>query len=201
MNVRNTANVTGGNRGSNDTFLYMAQAGIKSDAFKAALGYFHYTSTANQIIVVDQGVGGTNNRDQDYHIFNALVEFKAGPVKLFAEGNLNVGADSGASHIGGVTGDEDMAYILGVSGKVGKKVKLSYDYRHIEANSQPAVLVDSDFGQGGDTNYKGHVLGIKYAATKNLSIGFKALLSETIEDNANQQDDNNIYQLDFVYKF
>ena len=200
MNVRNIAATTVGNSGSNDTFLYMAQAGIECEMLTAAIGYFHYTDTANQFIVLDRMQGGTANRDQEYHIINGLVEFRTGPVTLFGEFNYNMSADNGASHIGGVTGDEDFAYILGVSGKPSKQIKLAYYYRHVEANSQPAVLVDSDFA-GGSTNFKGHTFHVRYFATKHMELSFKALLGETIEDNPNQQDKDNTFLLDLIYKF
>ena len=179
------------------------QVGMEAGGFTAALGYFHYNSSAS----VDLGdlEDGYDDSDElgetDFNIVHAYAEYagKTDSFKyaLFAEYFVNMGADkSGTSQGGGDSidpEDEDSAIVLGA--EVGiSDFKVSYRYHDTEADSAPAYLVDGDFGGLGT---KGHTFKLGYKVTKNFSIGTFYRMAERQSDDREED----LFQLDFKYKF
>jgi hypothetical protein len=90
-------------------------------------------------------------------------------------------------------------YAMGV--KVGKNKKkgdwsVGYQYKYIEANATPGVIIDADFG---GTNRKGHVLKTGYNLTDFLTLGANAFFVEPVTSSGDQ--DDMILQCDLVWKF
>ena len=174
-------------RNENDTTLYAAQVGMKTDLFKAAVAYYHYNNTD-----YDNGDPGSYIQVDDHEVqlvdFVADVYLKVGDVKVtpYTQAAFNNKAD-----------DEELAYMLGAKLGLGN-ISFSYDWRHMEENSVPTRVMDSDFIGG--AGYEGHVFAAKYKLTKNLTLQGKYYMTETIneEDTDNKRD---LAQLDLVYKF
>ncbi|MEN8258056.1 MAG: putative porin [Thermodesulfobacteriota bacterium] len=188
---------------ANTAMLWHGQTGWKGKAGKVS-----YT-VAGGYQVYD-GVFSNHeapNPDYDYEIADlyATASVLAGIAKLSFYGHIwtNLGADGNDGQ--GVLGstlnpeDEDMGWILGMKAKMGP-VKLSYAYAVVEADSLYGDLKDQDFGDGlSDTDVKGHKLGASYSFTKNFSTGVTAQFYEANE--RSDEEDVDLYQLDFKYKF
>lgn len=196
--------------------MFGGQAGMKfkTDALNAlfALGFFYYDEETSQFQLAAD--------DYNYQIGTAYAEVggKVGNVGLKAVGEfaMNFGADNDVSQ-GGAYGkapttlaaykpeDNNMAWTLGLQAKVDK-FSANYAYAHIEGDSIPWFVSDSDFGVGAlrssrSVNVKGHVLGLGYAVTKNFSVGASAMFTSLIEPAAGKDDEGTLFQFDAVYKF
>ncbi|MDD4538678.1 MAG: putative porin [Lentisphaeria bacterium] len=213
-------NLRGDNKvtGSGDQSLanmYGGQVGMKfkGDNLKGLLAAgFHYydDETGEYQLAAD---------DYNYQIGSLYGEIggKAGDVVLKALGEfaMNFGADNDFSQ--GVTKgrasadpakykaeDNDMAWLLGFQAKYGK-VAAKYSYVYIEGDSVPWFMTDADLGAGvktgGSVNVQGHVIGLSYDLSKNLSLGGTMMLTELIEPADGNDDDGMLYQLDISYKF
>jgi len=213
-NLRGDSKVTG----SGDQSLanmYGGQIGMKfkGDNLKGllAMGFHYYDDETGEYQLAAE--------DYNYQIGSLYGEIggKAGDVDLKAVGEfaMNFGADNDFSQ-GAAKGrasadpaqydaeDNDMAWLLGFQAKYGK-VAAKYSYAYIEGDSVPWFMSDSDFGAGvktsGSVNVQGHVLGLSYDLSKNLSLGATMMLTELIEPAAGNDDDGTLYQLDISYKF
>lgn len=117
--------------------------------------------------------------------------------------NFGASGDAGESLLGGTEkgDDNDMAYVLGLKGKMGN-FSAGYAYARCEADSTPGIFANSDFGAGTAgtaLNAKGHVFELGYKLTKNFSINGTAMITEEIEDFNDEE--SNLYQIDLSYKF
>ncbi len=170
----------------NDTTMYAAQVGYANDLFKAAVAYYYYNNTDGSVAADD-----FDTTDHTVELMDAIAEvyLKAGDFKItpYAQFAINNEAD-----------DEDTAYMIGTKAKIGN-FSFGYEYRHMEENAVPSVIMDSDFTGG--ANYEGSVLSAKYAFSKNMTLGGKAYLTEEINDSGKDDTDRHLYQLDLVYKF
>jgi hypothetical protein len=174
-------------RNENDTMLYAAQVGMKTDLFKAAVAYYHYNNTD-----YDNGNPGDYIQVEDHEVqlidVVADVYLNVGEVKVVPYGqySFNNKAD-----------DEETAYMIGSRVVLGN-FSLSYDWRHMEENAVPTRVMDSDFIGG--AGYEGHVVAAKYKLTKNLTLQGKYYMTETI-DKQDEDNKRDLAQLDLVYKF
>ena len=112
----------------------------------------------------------------------AKLDIKKGPapIKVFAEYLNNTSED-----------DDNTAWIVGVGTKI-KDVKVSYNYRDLEANSVWGDLDDGDFG-GPDG--KGHKIKAKYGLFANTTVGATYFRTE------HSGVDEDLLQLDLAVKF
>ena len=213
-NLRGDSKVTG----SGDQSLanmYGGQIGMKfkGDNLKGllAMGFHYYDDETGEYQLAAE--------DYNYQIGSLYGEIggKAGAVDLKAVGEfaMNFGADNDFSQ-GAARGrasadparydaeDNDMAWLLGFQAKYGKVVA-KYSYAYIEGDSVPWFMTDADLGAGvktgGSVNVQGHVLGLSYDLSKNLSLGATMMLTELIEPADGNDDDGTLYQLDISYKF
>ena len=190
-----------------NAMLYAGQVGYRWDteAIEAllALGYYGFND-----VTVDE-VAGIADDDYSFAMGDLYgyigSEVGAAKVKIFGQLCKNFGADGNLSQRGDMLAgydpdDGDLAWALGAEAKI-KDLKLSYAYASIGADSMPAWLNDSDFGDGvADTDLKGHKIGVGYSLSKNLSLGATALLFERDEADVNN-DKGEVYQFDVKYKF
>jgi hypothetical protein len=95
--------------------------------------------------------------------------------------------------------------MLGVEAKLNR-FKAKYAYAHIEGDSVPWFVSDSDFGSGAlrssrSVNVQGHTFGLTCDISKNFSIGGTVMLTDLIEAKDDGDADGMLYQLDMSYKF
>lgn len=195
--------------------MYGGQVGVKLKGDKLegllAAGFHYYDSETGEYQLAAE--------DYNYEIGSLYGELggKVGEVSLKALGEfaMNFGADKDFSQ-GGARGrasadpdeynaeDNDMAWLLGFEAKYGK-FTAKYNYAYIEGDSVPWFMSDSDFGSAlipkGSVNVQGHVIGLSYNLTKNLSLGGTVMLTELIEPADGNDDDGTLYQIDLSYKF
>ncbi len=192
-----------GSNGANTAMLWHGQTGWQGKVGKASYliagGYQVYDGVFSN--------HEAPNIDYDFEIADlyAKVSLPVGSAKLSFYGQVwtNLGAEGndGQGMLGGTLNpeDEDMGWILGMDAKMGP-VKLSYAYAVVEADSLYGDLKDQDFGDGlSDTDVKGHKLGASYNISKNFSTAVTAQFYEANE--RSDEEDVDLYQLDFKYKF
>ena len=184
-----------------DANLYAAQVGIVNSGFTGALAYYHFDEQ-NSNNVLSTG-------DNEVSMASAYLEY-AGKTdmfkyKFFGEYTMNFGADnSGTSQASGSPESEDTAWVLG--GELGiDNFKFKYMYGHFESDSAFGPLTDSDFGDSLNTgnntnNTEGHRFGLAYKVTKNFEVEATYMLVEAI-DGGSGDDEGELFQLDFKYKF
>jgi len=195
--------------------LYGAQAGLKfkTDELSGllALGFYHYDSeSARYMLDIDA-------KDYNYQIGTAYGELsgRIGQVKWkgLAEIAMNFGADNnfsqgiayGKAPLDYNAESNDLAWLLGLEAKLDK-LSLQYAYAHIEGDSVPWFVSDSDFGSGAlgasrSTNVQGHSIGLKYSISKNFSISSTMIFTDLIVASSEQDDQGTLYQFDISYKF
>ena len=186
-----------------NAMFYAAQVGFEWENALLAVAYYGYNDiTADEVGGVADESYSFNIADLYGHIGSDLGDAK---LKLFGQLCSNLGADGDVSQRGDMPAgydpsDGDMAWALGIEAKV-RDLKISYAYASIEADSMPAWLNDSDFGDGvADTDLKGHKIGVGYSLSKNLSLGATALLFDRDQADVNN-DKGKVYQFDVKYKF
>ena len=214
-NIRSDSKIAGSSNQSLAN-MYGGQFGVKLKGDKLegllAAGFHYYDSETAEYML-------NGAEDYNYEIGSLYGEIggKLGEVSLKAYGEfaMNFGADKDFSQ-GAFKGrasadpdeynaeDNDMAWLLGFQAKYGK-FTAKYSYAYIEGDSVPWFMSDSDFGSGvktgGSVNVKGHVIGLSYNITKNLSLGGTVMLTELIEPADGNDDDGTLYQIDLSYKF
>lgn len=217
-NIRSDSTITGDTDQSLAN-MFGGQVGLKykTEDMNAlfALGFFHYDTETSKYQIA------ATADDSKYQIATAYAEVggKVGEVGLKAIGEfaMNLGADNDFSQAtlarakaptllaGYEAENNDMAWSLGLQAKFDK-FSANYAYAHIEGDSIPWFVSDSDFGSatlGGSRsiNVKGHVLGLGYAVTKNFSVGASAMFTTLIEPATGFDDEGTLFQFDAVYKF
>ncbi len=163
---------------SPDAVLQGLQLGIQHSGdliqFTYAIAYYDYLSTQGESTFVDtaDSFGNSTNAaskyDNDYNLINSFVEVKFKtkvPFTLFADFVTNIDPKK-----------NDGGYLAGFN--VGKKFKLSYNYRKVEQDAVIGAFTDSDFA-GGGTNAKGHELGLGYSFNKKTKVAFSHFLNKT----------------------
>lgn len=190
-----------------DASLLAAQLGYSGKIAESldgtlAVGFYNFNANSKAL-----AAGATVPADYDYQIVDLYYELgaKLGDVKVtpFAHAWKNLGAEGtlGQNQLGSAAlaaEDADMGWAAGVTAKYSA-FSVGYAYGYVEADSFPAFLKDSDFGDGlSDTNVEGHRITLGYDVTKNFNVGLTALLLQDIDATERE---SNIYQLDFVYKF
>ncbi len=215
-NIRGDNSVAGSGASQDLANMYGGQIGMnwKNDDLKAllAVGFFAYDDNTSEY---QMGSDKAN-----YQIGMAYGELggKIGDVSLkgFAEVAMNFGADDdfsqGATYGRAPTDpadyspeSNDLAWMLGLEAKFNR-FKAKYAYAHIEGDSVPWFVSDSDFGSGSlrasrSVNVKGHILGLTCDISKNFSIGGSLMLTDLIKPRDGGKADGMLYQLDLVYKF
>jgi len=216
-NLRGDANVAG-KADQSLANMFGGQAGLKykTDDLNAlfALGFFYYDAETAKFQIAAAA------DDYNYQIGTAYAEIggKVGEVGLKAVGEfaMNFGADNDVSQAatrgnaptllaGYKAESNNMAWTLGLQAKVDK-FSANYAYAHIEGDSIPWFVSDSDFGSGAlrtsrSINVQGHSLGLGYAVTKNFSLGASAMFTKLIEPAAGKDDKGTLYQFDASYRF
>ncbi|MEN9361461.1 MAG: hypothetical protein RL095_2996 [Verrucomicrobiota bacterium] len=198
-------------RETNDIVVVQGQTGYRGDLGVIALGYAHYNDGIRDTNLDGDKVDSADIKDPDYgyNIVDAYGELKAwedgaNSIKLLGHVGYNLSASgdstqTGVSEAAGMKFGEGLAYYGAIEGKFGD-FKASYGWAHVEADSLPQFMLDSDFAHGA-SNYQGHVFKLAYNISKNLEIGGTALLAKTIEENTSQIGERDLYQLDLVWKF
>lgn len=133
----------------------------------------------------------------DFTEFEALgtVDIRIGEkasVRLAGDYVNNTGADS-----------LNAAYLFGGSMTYGKdkgSLKLSANYRNVEADAVVGAFSYSDF-IGGGTNGKGFELGLSYGLDKGMSFDVTYLLNKKGIKESDTETDYNRLMVDFVAKF
>lgn len=171
-----------------DTSLYAAQVGVKSDMFKVAGAVYSYQNIDGADRGGDwDGVDEDGNVLDEVMLFDLLAEMyiKLDGVKItpYAQYSINTEAD-----------DEDTAYMVGSKLGLGA-FSFSAEWRSMEENAVPSIIMDSDFKGG--AGREGIVLGAKYKITKNMTAGVKYYDTEEINGDVSEE----LIQADLVYKF
>ena len=215
-NIRGDNSVTGSGSSQDLANMYGGQIGMnwENDDLKAllAFGFFAYDDNTSEYQM--------GSDEANYQIGMAYGELggKIGDVavKGFAEVAMNFGADDdfsqGAAYGRAPTDladyspeSNDLAWMLGVEAKFNR-FKAKYAYAHIEGDSVPWFVSDSDFGSGAlrssrSVNVQGHTFGLTCDISKNFSIGGTVMLTDLIEAKDDGDADGMLYQLDMSYKF
>ncbi|MDD3954527.1 MAG: putative porin [Lentisphaeria bacterium] len=215
-NIRGDNSVTGSGSSQDLANMYGGQIGMnwENDDLKAllAFGFFAYDDNTSEYQM--------GSDEANYQIGMAYGELggKIGDVavKGFAEVAMNFGADDdfsqGAAYGRAPTDpadyspeSNDLAWMLGVEAKLNR-FKAKYAYAHIEGDSVPWFVSDSDFGSGAlrssrSVNVQGHTFGLTCDISKNFSIGGTVMLTDLIEAKDDGDADGMLYQLDMSYKF
>ncbi len=184
--------------------IFGVQAGIKTEgpvSLKIGGGYIAPSSQTQE-----DEIGGS----VDYEI--SMVETFAdiaiktgdkGKVNFFGKLVKNIDAnDKGPTQIAYANvnekaDDNNIGWEAGIGFKQDK-FSLKYTYRHLEGDSVWNAINDGDFGD----NRKGHIIGAKYKVAKNFTVGLKYFNKEELEETTLNKDiQEEIYQLDLVWKF
>ncbi len=218
--VRNLSNNDG--PGENSVQMWAGQIGYEMEAegmdMLVAASYYMFS---DDFSYETPAVTQLNNipQDAEYKVGDIYAELgmPVGDAKMTMYGHswMNFGAsdEAGQSYLrGNEEGDDnDMGYVLGLKGEMGK-FSLGYAYARCEADSAFPTLVNNEFGSGNVNdsilsvnsalNSKGHVFRVGYAVTENFSINGTAMLAEEIEEmDANLDQESDLYQIDLTYKF
>ena len=142
--------------------------------------------------------GGATNKAWASEFTPAMVFAKldfavAGlPVSVFGQELANVDAD-----------DEDRGHMAGLTlgkAKEPKSWELGYSYAELEPDATVGFLTDSD-RWGGGTDGKGHRIGGKFQAMKNLQVGATYLVGERKTSDAAKTTDYERLQIDLAVHF
>ncbi len=190
---------------SDDSLLYVAQAGVKfplgdTASITAGVGYFAYTNTVGNEPFYDGSANGNSvdiNGDYLYDYKNTEVfaelntKLSGWPLKVYAHATKNSDAPT-----------EDTGFAVGA--KVGSArnegdMEFSWTYQDIEADAVIGTFNDSDFG-GGGTDSDGHMLKAKYAVSKKIALGGTLFLNNVDRFQGTEHDYNRL-QLDVEFKF
>lgn len=109
------------------------------------------------------------------------------PVKFYIDAVTNTEADT-----------DENGYYVGIKFGDAKKGKweIKYDYRNMEENAAPTILVDSDFA-GGGTGVKGSRFKAKYNLGKNFQLGSTYIIGQDMISDRDQ----NTFLFDLIAKF
>lgn len=121
--------------------------------------------------------------------------------RIFGEITHNFSAEGGMSQVGGKVdpGENDTAWILGTKLSLGR-FSVNYAYAYIGADSVYGQLNDSTFGGTiRTTDIKGHVSGLSYKLTDNLTGDITIYLTDPIE--RQDREDGMLLQGDLTWKF
>ena len=190
-----------------DAQLLAIQSGYKADGLTVAAAYYHFNNATTD----DPALVADTTGENDVHALSAFASFdgKTDDFKysVYGEVTQNFGADDDGTAQAGTDNpdDQDFAYVLGAKISVDK-FKAGYAYAHFEGDAFVGTLTDADFGSAvtnddGSNNVEGHIFSLGYAITKNLSTSAKYILSEAIEDSGSSDDEGELLQLNFQYKF
>ena len=190
-----------------DAQLFAGQVGYAAEGLTAALTYYHFNDASTR----ETTLVGDATSENDVNAVSAYVSF-AGKTddfkyKVFGEYTHNLGSDDGGTTQAG-TGNpdsEETAWLIGTKIDIDK-FSLGYTYAHFEADAFVGNLTNTDFGSAiaasdGSNNVEGHIFTLGYKVTKNFSVASKFVYSEAIEDSGSGNDDGELFQLDFKYKF
>src|SRR5262249_19635980 len=134
-----------------------------------------------------------------YHL-NSELSGKVGPVPVSVQGSFVV--NDGAVI---ASGDQKIGYQFGtIIGKASaaNTYEAAYFYKYIETDATLADINDSDFGDNGGTNRKGHIFWIAYNPRAYLQFKAKWFLTETVHAELQPgRKEVNRMQLDVMVKF
>ncbi|MCK4790150.1 MAG: putative porin [Desulfobacteraceae bacterium] len=216
-------------RFQDDPLMFVFQGGLKMDIIRdwdstvnLGAAYYitsHVKNNANGPNYV--GTAGTNtyNNNGTYKTGFDMVDilFNYDSKRIF---DLEIGHGLYSDLIWNTDpeADKDFAWMLG--GYIGRKKpkkagqwKIYGEYRYIERDAVPDFLPDSDFygfvnngtPEGGGTNGKGFVGGIKYAVLKNTVLGVKYYYCTPIDIDAGTagqyKEPYQLLQMDIAVKF
>ncbi len=195
--------------GDDVAMLFAGQLGYHGKAgevgYKLAAAYYDFDHKVFDLYT-------RPNPNYDYRIGSLDGELTTvlGNAKVKAYGQLfeNFGADGtvGQGLLGGTLDpeDEDLGWVLGLEATFDK-VKFSYAYAQVGADSVIPQLKDADFGDGIGigVDVEGHKLGASYSFTKDCSLDATAMFYQPMSrtDSAAGVEDVALYQLDINYKF
>lgn len=196
------------NSSADDVYMLVFQPGLTwrlgKSAYLTLAGSYYDNNNLKGTEESEYGSGSNTLVDgkyiYDYDAFTAGAELGFGlPIpfmpfmSLFGQ-YVNADAD-----------DQDTGYLAGVL--VGdKKIKkfgdwqIVYNYRRLERNAWPDFLPDSDFF-GGATNAKGSETVFVFGLTNNVAFDVDWYHVQTIENEADSLNEQDLVQVDFVVKF
>jgi hypothetical protein len=168
-----------------------------------AANFFEYSNLDSALAgAAFAGRGGnTNIRDSRFHMFDLSnkVEFTAFNLPMAAHVDWVQNNDNNlATH-------RNTGFAAGL--KVGQNKKKGdwsarYQWKKLEADAVPDYFAESDFGWNTFTNRKGHLWGVDYNITDNMTAGLTFFLTEPIKAaGANIMEDRFTLQADLVWKF
>lgn len=108
----------------------------------------------------------------------AQLALKAGDLPLTLQGDY-------VKNLADTTTDKDMGYQAGlIVGKASdpQTWEAAYFYKLVETDATVADIADSDFGDNGGTNRKGHIVWVAYSPTKPLQVKAKYFITETEDE-------------------
>ena len=167
-----------------DTILQGVQIGMKKDLgpINITLGgsYFDYLSIKGKDSLFDSTSAAGNSSttsgskekyDNDYNLIEGFVEVKVNdfPLTFLFDYVQNTEAKK-----------DDTGWLVGA--KIGKKLKISYNYRIIEKDAVVGAFTDSDF-KGGGTDGKGHEMGLSYPIGKYTKVAVSHFINKTAVKN------------------
>ncbi|NKE70814.1 putative porin [Candidatus Manganitrophus noduliformans] len=144
--------------------------------------------------------GGDVTLVNNYRVLDITFEFatKVGSLPVALQGDY-------VKNLADTTTDKDMGYQAGL--KLGKASnprswEVAYFYKLVETDATVADLADSDFGAGGGTNRKGHIVWVAYNPIKPLQFKVKYFVTEVEDETLPPgEDDVNRLQVDMAMKF
>jgi hypothetical protein len=198
----NITGTTNNNPRGKDAYMFGYQVGHqlgivdKKLDLKQAVAFYDYTglwasqtnpgvATANS--TVNNALApyfGSSVLQNEFEVLSVNNELRLGywekyPIRLQGEYIHNFGNNVNGGDGVGVDGFK-VGGILGEAKKRGQW-QVGYWYEFLQANANPGIFSDSDFGNGG-TNNKGHILKASYCLTDWASLGVAYWNVQNIED-------------------
>lgn len=205
---------------NNDQWLFGEQAGVQvgltknTKATLAGAYYNFYNATRGnfgQVAVQDGNTrvappvttpptAPTNTLANAYRVLDISAELTTSLAGLpFAiEGDY-------VKNLADTTSDKDTGYQAGV--RLGKASdaeswEVAYVYKAVETDATVADISDSDFGNNGGTNRKGHIAWVSYSPTKYMIWRVKDSITKTEDESLSPgKKDVNRLQVDLLVKF
>ncbi|MFY9222320.1 MAG: putative porin [Blastocatellia bacterium] len=203
---------------NNDQWLFGeqvgAQIGLSKDTKVTLAGAFYNFKNATrgtfgQAAVQDgntrvpptpPATAATNILVNNYRVIDvtAQLALKVADLPLVLQGDY-------VKNLADTTTDKDMGYQAGlIVGKASdpETWEAAYFYKLVETDATVADIADSDFGNNGGTNRKGHIVWIAYSPTKALQWKAKYFTTETEDETLPPgEKDVDRLQVDLAIKF
>ena len=142
----------------------------------------------------------TNTLASEFRVLDITAEFATliGPLPVALQGDY-------VQNLADPASGKDKGYQAGL--RIGKASdpqtwEAAYFYKLVETDATVADIADSDFGNNGGTNRKGHIVWIAYSPTKALQLKAKYFMTQTEDESLSPgKKDVDRLQVDLAIKF